>query len=159
VQNCTPIVDGHLPAAIETVGALFREYARALKVDLCFQNFEQELAELPGKYAPPAGRLLLARDGAEVLGCVALRPLAPNICEMKRLYVRPAFRRQGLGRRLAAASMEEGRRIGYHKMRLDTLASMKEAISLYESLGFRPIDPYYANPNGGALFLETDLAS
>jgi ribosomal protein S18 acetylase RimI-like enzyme len=134
------------------------EYALALDVDLCFQNFEQELAALPGKYAPPAGRLLLAMHDNQISGCVALRPLADNICEMKRLYVRPPFRRLGTGRLLANAAIDSARQIGYRKMRLDTLASMKEAIALYSSLGFRRIEPYYANPSGCALFLELDLA-
>ena len=159
VRNSVTIIDGHSPEQVETVRALFKEYQRAVDVDLCFQQFEQELAELPGKYAPPAGRLLLARGNAEIGGCVAVRALKENICEMKRLYVRPAFRRHGIGRQLALAAIDAARQIGYRSMRLDTLASMKEAISLYGSLGFGRIEPYYNNPSAGALFLELDLSN
>ena len=123
-------------------------------VDLCFQGFEQELASLPGAYAPPRGRLLLALDEGEAVGCVALRPLGDDVCEMKRLYLRPTHRGDGRGRMLAERIMDEARALGYRTMRLDTLPMMKDAIALYERLGFRPIDPYYANPVPGALFLE-----
>jgi GNAT superfamily N-acetyltransferase len=125
-----------------------------LGVDLCFQGFEQELASLPGAYAPPRGRLLLALDEGEAVGCVALRPLGDDVCEMKRLYLRPTHRGDGRGRMLAERIMDEARALGYRTMRLDTLPMMKDAIALYERLGFRPIDPYYANPVPGALFLE-----
>jgi GNAT superfamily N-acetyltransferase len=142
---------------IREVRALFEEYARSLGVDLGFQGFEQELAGLPGAYAPPLGRLLLARDGATPAGCVAVRPLEPDICEMKRLYVGPSFRGSGLGRRLAEAAVREARAAGHYRMRLDTLAAMRPARALYRALGFRPIAPYRHNPLPGTEFLELDL--
>lgn len=144
-------------AQLAHVRSLFLEYASSLEISLCFQNFEQELAGLPGRYAPPTGRLLLAQDGQQAAGCVALRQLSGNVCEMKRLYVRPAWRRKGLGRTLAVAIIEAGRELGYASMRLDTLASMKAAISLYESLGFRKIPAYYDNPSESAVFMELPL--
>jgi ribosomal protein S18 acetylase RimI-like enzyme len=153
----TTIRQASVPDDIETARKLFREYADALGIDLGFQDWERELRELPGAYAPPRGALFLAeRDGASV-GCVALRPLDPPICEMKRLYVRPEGRGSGLGRRLAEHVIEEGRRLGYARMRLDTLPSMSAAIGLYRELGFREIAPYRFNPVPGALYLELDL--
>jgi ribosomal protein S18 acetylase RimI-like enzyme len=136
---------------------LFEEYAASLGVDLCFQGFEAELASLPGSYAPPAGRLLLATEDGRVAGCVALRPLAGEQCEMKRLYVRPEFRGLGIGRVLVDRVISEAKEIGYRRMLLDTLPSMGPAISLYHQLGFRPIAPYRENPIDGALFLELVL--
>ncbi len=136
---------------------LFTEYANSLDLNLCFQGFKEELAGLPGRYAPPEGRLLLARVGGEPAGCVALRKIEPAVCEMKRLYARPAFRGIGLGRKLACAILAEAQKIGYERMVLDTLASMKEAIGLYESLGFRRTEAYYQNPSPCAVFMALDI--
>jgi ribosomal protein S18 acetylase RimI-like enzyme len=126
-------------------------------VDLCFQGFDEELAGLPGGYARPGGRLLVATLGAQVAGCVALRPVGGGVCEMKRLYVRPAARGNGVGRELASAAVEAARDEGYARMRLDTLPQMVEARPLYESLGFREIEPYYDSPVSGTRFLELAL--
>lgn len=137
---------------------LFREYADSLGVDLAFQGFEDELAGLPGEYAPPRGALLLASEADEAAGCVAVRPLEPpGTCELKRLYVRPAHRATGLGRALGLAAVDAGRRLGYERMRLDTLPSMEAARRLYRSLGFREIDAYRFNPVEGTQFLELGL--
>jgi putative acetyltransferase len=142
---------------IEQARNLFREYEQSLDTDLCFQGFEGELAELPGAYAPPRGRLLLAREGEILAGCGALRPLSEETCEMKRLYVRDEFRGHGVGKLLAETLIAEARSIGYEAMRLDTLPSMTAAIPLYRALGFREIPPYTVNPVPGALFMEKKL--
>lgn len=142
----------------ERARALFREYADELGVDLRFQDFEAEMAELPGAYGPPRGRLLLAFRDGELAGCAAVKDLGGGACEMKRLYVRRAFRREGIGRLLAVAVLDEARRLGYARMRLDTLERLRPAMVLYESLGFRRIDPYYDNPLEGVVYLEADLA-
>jgi ribosomal protein S18 acetylase RimI-like enzyme len=137
---------------------LIRAYADWLAVDLCFQGFEHELSALPGAYAPPGGRLLLARAGGDAIGCVALRPLEPGICEMKRLWVEPGFSGAGIGRRLAEIIIQAARDIGYGKMRLDTLPErMPAAQHLYRSLGFREIPAYYRNPLPGVTMLELEL--
>ena len=140
---------------------IFREYAASLDVDLCFQDFDAELASLPGEYAPPRGHLALAYVDGELAGCGALRPFADaedgNACEMKRLYVRPAFRRVGLGRVLAKALLDEARRAGYSTVLLDTLDDMEAARELYATLGFEEIPPYYFNPIPGAHYLKADL--
>jgi putative acetyltransferase len=149
------------PEEIETVRELFREYAQALGVDLCFQHFDRELASLPGEYAPPRGALLLARADGEPAGCCALRPLDsadyPNAAEMKRLYVRKAFRGTGLGHELAEAALAAAREAGYSCVLLDTLNDMEAARALYEDLGFKDVPPYYHNPIPGAHYLKVDL--
>jgi len=137
---------------------LFKEYAAGLGIDLCFQNFDKELALLPSDYVPPSGRLFLAISDDAAVGCVALRMIADGICEMKRLYVRPEFRGTGLGRTLAVTIIQTAREIGYDRMRLDTLpGKMDRAIAMYRSLGFKEIEPYYDNPVEGATFMELSL--
>ena len=149
------------PAGFKAAAAIFREYGASLAVDLGFQQFEAELAALPGEYAEPGGHLLLAYVGGELAGCGAMRQLPDcdyaNACEMKRLYVRPDFRRYGLGRLLAQALLDEGRRAGYSAMLLDTLDDMEAARELYASLGFVEIPPYYFNPLPGAHYLMAEL--
>jgi putative acetyltransferase len=142
---------------LTTIRALFREYERFLNVDLCFQGFEDELAGLPGKYGPPEGALLLAVEGAEACGCVAVRKLEPGVCEMKRLFVRPGHRGRRFGFALAVAIIAEAKAKGYAVMRLDTLARLTEAIRLYQRLGFHSIAPYYFNPLAGVSFWELQL--
>jgi ribosomal protein S18 acetylase RimI-like enzyme len=139
------------------VRMLFREYARDLGVDLDFQGFEQELAGLPGDYAPPKGLLLVAYEQNTCAGCVAVRPRSADVCEMKRLYVQSRFRRRGVGRSLAVRTITFARNAGYRSMVLDTLERLEEAIGLYVSLGFRRIPPYYQNPLQDAVYLGIDL--
>lgn len=149
------------PELVETARQLFREYAQAIGVDLCFQNFEAELASLPGEYAAPEGALLVALLDGQPAGCGALRPLRDvdysNACEMKRLYVPRAFRRFGLGRLIAQQLIDLAMQAGYSTLLLDTLDDMEAARGLYESLGFEPIPPYYYNPIPGAHYLKVDL--
>jgi len=151
------------PELIAATREIFREYASSLEVDLCFQNFEAELAGLPGDYAPPSGALLLAFVDGALAGCGALRGMTegdyPNACEMKRLFVRPAFRRFGLGRVLAQGLLDEAQRAGYSEVLLDTLDDMEAARGLYASLGFEEIPPYYYNPIPGAHYLKATLGS
>src|SRR5262245_42309048 len=142
---------------VELARELMREYGVSTNVDLEFQGFEAELQGLPGEYAPPGGRLLLAFVDGQPAGSAALRPLAPGVAEMKRLYVRPACRGLGLGERLATAILAEAAQAGYARLRLDTLPDMKSAIALYRRLGFRPIAPYRVNPVPGAMFFELEL--
>ncbi|HEX4235585.1 MAG TPA: GNAT family N-acetyltransferase [Caldimonas sp.] len=152
-----PTTAAELASTVE----IFREYADSLEVDLCFQNFDAELASLPGEYALPRGQLLLAFVDDELAGCGALRPFADaddgNACEMKRLYVRPRFRGVGLGRVLAQALFDEARRAGYSTVLLDTLDDMEAARELYATLGFVEVPPYYFNPIAGAHYLKAEL--
>ena len=146
------------PAQIEQARELFVEYAQSLGFSLCFQSFDQELAGLPGDYAPPGGRLLLAKYRDSQAGCVALHELEPGVCEMKRLYLRPQFRGRGLGRLIAETVITEARMIGCRKMRLDTVEPvMPNAVAMYRRLGFKEIEPYRPNPIAGALYFELDL--
>jgi GNAT superfamily N-acetyltransferase len=142
---------------LEDARALFREYAGTLDFDLCFQDFERELRDLPADYAPPKGCLLLAREHGEAIGCVAMRPLDPNVCEMKRLYVKPRHRGCGIGRRLVEAIISAARVRGYDRMRHDTVPAMMAARRLYESAGFVSIEAYRHNPIPGALYCELNL--
>jgi putative acetyltransferase len=153
------ISPARLPDDIETVRGLFAEYVDSLGIDLSFQDVGAELAQLPGKHAPPRGVILIARDGAgAALGCVALRPWSqPGVCEIKRLYVRPAARGQALGRRLAEAVIAWAARAGYVRVLLDTLASMQAARQLCVALGFRPVAAYYDNPVPGTLYMALEL--
>jgi putative acetyltransferase len=146
-------------ADLDAVRRLFREYEAEIGVDLCFQGFEQELANLPGDYAPPRGRLLIARSNGEAIGCVALRPFknSAEICEMKRLYLQAGFRSTGLGRQLVERIVADARFAGYRKMRLDTLATMTKAQEMYRRFGFRDIPSYYANPLPGVTYMELNL--
>lgn len=156
--------DYHIAEAVSQddlrdVATLFEGYAASLPVDLAYQGFDTELSGLPGKYAPPGGALLLARSiEGTPLGCVGLRPcLEPGVCEMKRLYLVPAARGLGLGRALAAAIVDQARKLGYRELRLDTLPTMTMAQSLYRQMGFRPIEPYYAPTPPGTVFMALPL--
>lgn len=151
LREASPVRD------VNIVRSLFLEYGESLGFDLCFQDFDTELEELPGEYASPRGRILLAEEESEIAGCVALRDLGGVLCEMKRLYVRPGFRGRGTGRALAEEIVRIAKHEGYEKMRLDTLASMKTAIALYKSMGFGEIEPYRFNPICGAVYLELNL--
>ena len=153
----TAIRDARFPEEADVVRELLREYQIAIGVDLCFQGFAEELATLPGGYARPAGRLLLAVDGPRIVGCVGLRPVQGGPCEMKRLYVRPEARRGAVGRLLTTTVLDEARHIGYPRVVLDTLPSMTEARALYRSLGFTEIAPYCHNPIAGALYFGLEL--
>jgi ribosomal protein S18 acetylase RimI-like enzyme len=154
------VVLSHATSAedIREVRGLFEEYAGSLEFSLCFQRFDQERAGLPGAYARPTGRLMLARVDGVAAGCVGLRQIGEGVCEMKRIFVRPSHHGTGLGRRLATAVIDEARRAGYLTMKLDTLPSMQAAIGLYRSLGFRDTTAYTHNPIDGARFMELILA-
>ena len=153
VELMSATSDHHLAQA----KALFIEYAESLDFELCCQNFDKELETLPGDYQPPDGRLLLATDQGDTAGCVALRKIENRVCEMKRLYVRPSHRQRGIGNMLCDAVVKEARHAGYESMRLDTIPKMRAAIAMYESAGFRNIEPYCHNPIPGALYMELDL--
>ena len=154
------IVQATTPDDIEHCRRLFRAYSTWLNVDLCFQDFEGELAGLPGTYAPPRGRLLLAKADDAVAGCVGLRPLEDDICEMKRLWVEPGFGGRGIGRGLAEAIVDAGRDIGYRAMRLDTMPQrLKAAGHIYETLGFKEIPDYYHNPLEGVVMFELEFGA
>lgn len=151
-------VQAQTPAQIEQARELFLEYAQTLGFSLCFQGFEEEVAGLPGDYAPPDGRLLLAAHDGKLAGCGALHKIDAGTCEMKRLYLRPQLRGKGLGRALAESLIGEARKIGYRRIRLDTVEpSMRDAVGLYRRLGFKEIAPYRVNPIAGAMYMELEL--
>ena len=145
------------PEQLSAIKTLFLEYAAFLNADLSFQNFRQELAQLPGYYAPPGGDLLLAQYDSSPAGCVAVRQLTPGICEMKRLFVRPQYRKDGIGKTLASEIVAIARRLGYRKMRLDSLTTLADAVRLYRKMGFYEIGAYCHNPLPGAVYMELDL--
>jgi putative acetyltransferase len=151
------ITEARWPDDRAIVEKLFREYVASLAEDISFQNVDDELAGLPGKYARPGGVVLIARDADEAAGAIAYRMVEPGVCEMKRLYVRPAFRGRGLGRELANELTEDARSQGYRTMLLDTLASMSSARALYRDLGFAPVEPYYDNPLPGVMYMALEL--
>ena len=152
------LISAEDPVLIEDARSVFCEYAKWLGLDLCFQNFEEEMLSLPGKYAPPDGRLILAYKDGELAGGIALRKIEEGICEMKRLYLRESACGSGIGQLLAERIIEEARLIGYKKMRLDTFPpKMGKAVKLYESHGFYKIPPYYDNPYDGVLYMEKVL--
>ena len=151
------ITEARWPDDRATVEALFREYVGSLTEDISFQNVDNELAGLPGKYARPGGVVLIAWDGTDAAGAVAYRMVEPGVCEMKRLYVRPAFRGRDIGRELANELIDDARSRGYRTMLLDTLASMQSARALYRALGFRPVEAYYENPLPGTMYMARDL--
>ena len=157
LRRMVEIVDAIGEDAIGQIRELFLEYQASLDVDLCFQGFHQELDALPGSYAPPGGRLLVALEDGQPRGCVALQPIGEGSCEMKRLYVRPEARGTGLGLALVQRVLDAARRVGYRRVCLDTLPSMKKAADLYESLGFRDIPPYRPNPIKGSRYMALDL--
>lgn len=151
------IYEARFPEDLDVVRAMFREYAESLAIDLSFQDFESEVANLPGKFAAPHGRVLLARNNGQVIGCIAMRPLNGATCEMKRLYIRPSGRGRQVGKQLATMICQIAKEAGYACIRLDTLPSMQAAQRLYASLGFKPIAAYTFNPVAGAIFMERDL--
>lgn len=151
------IVRAESPAQIEAVRGLLAEYVEWLGIDLSYQSFPEEFAALPWRYAPPGGDLLLALDGGEPAGCVALKPIDADCGEFKRFFVRPRFRGRGIGLALGRAIVDRARRIGYRRMRLDTLPAMTAAVAVYRALGFRPIEAYHLTPVKGTLFMELDL--
>lgn len=142
---------------LELIRVLFREYQDSLNISLCFQNFEQELANLPDKYAAPQGRLYLVTQEGEAIGCIALRPIDNECCEMKRLYIKPKFRQLGFGRAMVARIVKDAQEIGYNVMYLDTLPQMQSAIKLYKNFGFKETEAYCFNPVCGAVYMLLDL--
>ncbi len=153
------LIEAHTSEHTDAVRAIFNEYADSLGFHLCFQDFEREIEQLPGDYAPPMGRLFLAVAGGDIAGSVALRQFQPGVGELKRMYVRPRFRGTGLGRTLAIRVIDEARKIGYERIWLDTLPTMEAAVALYESLGFQDTNAYRENPIEGARFMELELTS